>query len=314
MAKKNQTIGIFGCGLIGSSWSAYFASRGLQVHMFDAFPGVVGKGKAKAIEILNFMKKSKLMKGSVKDTSKRIFAFEKLEDWACGVDFVQECVSENYDVKFKAYRELDALLPPQVIIMSSTSGLLMTKIQEVMKHPSRALIAHPFNPPHLIPLVELVPGNKTDPAAMEKARQLFEQVQKIPVVLKKEVPGLLVNRLAGALWREAIHLVHSGVASLEDVDKAVYAGPGLRWAIMGQHMIYSIAAQHGYKDFLEKIGGGFTAYWSDMPTWTTLPPGAEEAIIKGMDEAAKGKTPDELRAYRDEMLVKLIHTIYGKAE
>lgn len=311
LSKKIPTIGVFGCGLIGSSWTAYFASRGLPVRMYDAFPGAVVKGRAKALEILAFMKKSKLIKGTVKDSAKRITTFEKIEEWSNGVDLVQESVSENYDIKFKAYAELDKTLPSSVLIMSSTSGLLISKIQSVMKHPERSLIAHPFNPPHLIPLVELVPGNKTLPANMTKARKFFESIEKIPVVLNKEVPGLLANRLAAAVWREAIHLAASGVASVEDVDKALFAGPGLRWAIMGQHMIYHLNATGGYQDFLEKIGGGFTAYWSDMPTWTKIPPKAQKAMIEGIKKASHGKSHAELSKYRDETLVKLVRAIYG---
>jgi 3-hydroxybutyryl-CoA dehydrogenase len=150
------------------------------------------------------------------------------------VQLVQESVAENYEIKQQVFKELDSYTQPDAILASSSSGLLMTPIQQVTNHPGRCLIAHPFNPPHLIPLVELVPGDKTDELTVLRMKDFYEKLGKVPVVLKKAVPGHIANRLALALWREAVDLVIQGIASVEDVDKAVSAGPGLRWAVMGR--------------------------------------------------------------------------------
>ncbi|MCX5820566.1 MAG: 3-hydroxyacyl-CoA dehydrogenase NAD-binding domain-containing protein, partial [Deltaproteobacteria bacterium] len=175
------------------------------------------------------------------------------------------------------------------------------------------LIAHPFNPPHLVPLVELVPGQKTDPAVMERVKRFFEGLGKIPVVLKREVPGHIANRLAAALWREAIDLVIQGVASVEDVDKALYAGPGIRWALMGQHQIYHLGGgEGGYGYFIDHIGKAFGAYWKEMATWSEISPESRKRLVEGVKQAMGERDAAEIARWRDEKIVGLLKVIYGK--
>jgi 3-hydroxyacyl-CoA dehydrogenase len=205
---------------------------------------------------------------------------------------------------------MDRVASPSTIIASSSSGLLMTEIQQVMNYPQRSLIAHPFNPPHLIPLVELVPGKQTDPEIIKTMYDFYQGLGKIPVVLKKEVPGHIANRLAVALWREAIELVATGVASVEDVDKALYAGPGIRWALMGQHLIYHLGGgEGGYEYFIDHIGREFEKY--QMASWTKIPEDARKAIIAGVKDSLGGRSVSELAQWRDEKLVELLKVIYG---
>src|SRR5207253_1524509 len=161
----------------------------------------------------------------------------------------------RYSVNREAHELIERFAPAEAIVASSASGLLARQMQEGLAHPERFLVAHPFNPPHLIPLVELVPGPQTSPAVLQAALGFYTSLGKTPIVLRKEVPGHIANRLAVAVWREAIDLVANGVASLEDVDKALYAGPGLRWSSMGQHMIYHVnGGPRGYAGFFEHFG------------------------------------------------------------
>jgi len=251
-----------------------------------------------------------LSSAGAKDAKARIRQSDNLEETLAGADLVQESVKEDYDTKTDLFREIEALIRPGAVIASSSSGLLMTRMQSVLKHPERSLIAHPFNPPHLVPLVELVPGDKTDPDVVESARGFFEGLGKVPVVLKKEVPGHIANRLAAALWRESIDLVASGVASVEDVDKALRAGPGLRWALMGQHLIYHLGGgEGGYRHMINHIGKSFNAYWETMPTWTQIPEAAKEQIIRGIEESVGDRSVQELSEERDRNLARILKAL-----
>jgi len=188
----------------------------------------------------------------------------------------------------------------------------MTEIQSVMKFPQRSLIAHPFNPVHLIPLVELVGGEQTDPEVISQARVFFERLGKIVVVVKKEAPGYIANRLQVALWREAIHMVLEGIGTVEDIDRALYAGPGIRWALMGQHLIYHLGGgKGGIEHFMDHLGDKCCRLWEDMATWTTIPNEAKDVLLKGIRQETHGKSIDELAQWRDERLVGLLQQIYG---
>ena len=305
-----QKIGILGTGTIGSGWAAFYASRGMEVKLFDMNPDNRDNGLKKTIQYLDDLLKFDLVDKKLVDVGRRkIQSVDCIDTLAENVDLVQESVFENYDIKKKVFAQVDKLTSPSTVIASSSSGLLMTEIQQVMNYPQRALIAHPFNPPHLIPLVELVPGKQTDPEVIKRMYDFYQEHGKIPVMLNKEVPGHIANRLAVALWREAIELVATGVASVEDVDKALYAGPGIRWALMGQHLIYHLGGgAGGYEYFIEHIGKEFEKY--KMASWDKIPEDAKEAIISGVKESLGGRSSSEIIQWRDEKLVKLLKTIY----
>ena len=285
------------------------------MRLIDSAPEVQAQAVDKAREHLASLAHCGLVAPAAHaPAAQRIEAVASVEELTDGADLIHEAATESYEVKQPLFARLDACAPPDVLLASSSSGLLMTRIQQPMSHPHRALTAHPFNPPHLVPLVELVAGDQTDPRAVEVAHAFFTGLGKIPVVLRREVAGHLANRLAAALWREALDLVASGAASVEDVDKALCAGPGLRWALMGQHLIYHLGGgEGGYAGFIEHIGESWTALWEDMPTWTQIPPEARAAAVSGVEEEVGERDLAELAAWRDEKLAALIKVIYGEA-
>ncbi len=307
-----KTVGILGAGTIGSGLASFYARCGMHVKIFDSDPETLSSAPARATANLEDMARYGLIAEQGLETARRAFEpVSTIEDVASGVDLIHESVLERYEVKAEVLASASSIAPPATVIASSSSGLLMTKMQEAITHPERSLIAHPFNPPHLVPLVELVPGKQTAPGTIAAMYSFYESAGKIPVTLKKEVPGHLANRLAAALWREAIDLVASGVASVEDVDKALYAGPGIRWAFMGQHLIYHLGGgPGGYEYFIEHVGTAFSKYWQTMSTWTEIPEEARKTVIDGIEESIRGKTLSELQAWRDEKMAKLLKVIY----
>lgn len=306
-----QNIAIIGCGLIGSSWATWFALRGLSTRLFDVDSDVCERGAERAGENLRRLVDLQVLAPEQLDVAlKNLRPMTSLSELLSDCDYVQESVREDYDTKADVYRSVEQYLPPQAIIASSSSGLMMTKMQEVLMHPGRSLIAHPFNPPHLIPLVELVPGQRTSAETVSVVKDFFLSHGKRPIVLNKEVPGHIANRLAAAVWREALALLDDDVASLEDIDAALCHGPGLRWALMGQHAIYDLGGgEGGYQAFMDGIGRSFTAYWEDMQTWTQIPESARTKAIAGTDRLREQRSPEELARWRDEKLVRLLQLL-----
>jgi carnitine 3-dehydrogenase len=306
-----QTVAVVGAGTVGAGWAAWFALHGLEVRIYDAHEATRRMVAGTVHGHLQHLVRLGLAEPA-RAAAARLQVVETLEAAATGADFVQESVLETYDAKKAVFATLDACTAPAALLASSSSGLLITEIQKAMRHPERALIAHPFNPPYLIPLVELVAGAATAPDTLARARHFFAARGKEPVVLQKEVPGHIANRLAAALWREAIDLVSQGVASVEDVDTALRAGPGIRWAVMGQHMIYHLGGgQGGYGYFIDHIGKAFEQYWETMPTWTAIPAEARRAIVAGVQEASHGRTLPELAQERDRKLAAVLQALRG---
>ncbi|MEW6753148.1 MAG: 3-hydroxyacyl-CoA dehydrogenase NAD-binding domain-containing protein [Candidatus Latescibacterota bacterium] len=303
-----QRVGIVGAGTIGASWAAFYASRGIHVSLYDADPQACARGLERAAAQLADLRRLGLLQ-----RPGRVAAAGSIEEVAAGAALVHEAVSESYEAKVPLFSRLDGVADPGTVLASSSSGLLMTRVQAEMRRPGRSLIAHPFNPPHLVPLVELVGGERTDPQTLAWARAFYAGLGKVPVVLRQEVPGHLANRLAAALWREALDLVARGVASVEDVDRALCAGPGLRWALMGQHLIYHLGGgAGGYRHFIDHIGSGWSPLWTDMATWTQIPPQARQAALDGMEEAMAGRSAAELSAWRDGKLAALLRLLDGE--
>ena len=305
-------IGIVGTGLIGTGWAAFYASKGLAVSLFDADVSARQAGRERTFTHLAFLREHRLLDADGYDRAvANVAVTDDLSEAVEDARLVQESVTERYDVKKDVFRQIDRAAKPDTILASSSSGLLISELQTVMEHPGRSLIAHPFNPPHLMPLVELVPGKQTAPAVMAAAKTLFESLGKVPVVLNREVPGHIANRLQAAVWREAIDLVLKGVASVSDVDKALAAGPGIRWAIFGPHMIFHLGGGlGGMRYFIDHVGLSFDKLWADMAAWTSLPADTTEALVAGVQEEA-GDTPlQEIARRRDEKIVQLLKAIY----
>lgn len=254
---KIQRIAVVGAGVIGASWTAFYLSKGFDVAVTDPAPGARERLDA---ALANFL-------GERAGTLASRVAFEPTLDAALeGADFVQENGPERLDFKRELYRRIDARLPAHVLVASSSSGLKMSDIQTACDaHPQRCLVAHPFNPPHLIPLVELVGGAATSADAIARAKRFYDSLGKVTIVLNKERAGHVANRLAAALFREVYYLVGEGVVSVEDADKAVSWGPGLRWGLMGQSLVYHLGGgEGGIAHFLEHLSGPMASWWNDL--------------------------------------------------
>jgi len=308
-----QTVTLVGVGTVGLGWAAFFAAKGLVVRLYDARAAAVRDAPSAVRQRLEALCDAGLMAASeVEPALARLVPAATLEDACAGAGLVQESAAEDTAVKRALFASLDRLLEPEVIIASSSSGLLISELQAGLRHPERALIAHPFHPAHLMPLVELVGGRLTAPAVVERARAFYEGLGKTAVVLRREIPGHLANRLAAAVWREAIDLVASGAASVEDVDRALCDGPGLRWAFMGPHLTYHLGGgKGGYAHFIEHVGPTFAACWRDMATWTALPAGAAAALAEGVEAEVAGRSPEELAAWRDRRLAAVLRAVRG---
>jgi carnitine 3-dehydrogenase len=311
---KVKNIGVVGTGLIGASWAAYYASKDFKVKMFDKISTAQESGLQRAIGYLDGLAQYGLIeKSRAKKMKGNISSAGSLEQAVSDADYVQESASENFEIKIPLFSEMDAIAKPDTILASSSSSLPMTQVQKSVKRPGRCVVAHPFNPPHLVPLVEIVPGNQTTAQTVEDVRTFFNSLGKMPVVLKKETTGFIANRLAAALWREAVDLVLKGVASVQDVDRALFAGPGIRWAFMGQHLIYHLGGgEGGYDYFIKHIGKAFGDIWKDMATWNEISDDAKIKLVQGMDEVMAGKKLSDVAQWRDKKIVGLLKTIYAE--
>ena len=300
-----------GAGLVGQGWATIFLSRGLEVIMQDISQEMLNESMKHILLNLKFLEtKGLVQKGSVEAGQGRIKTTTNIAD-ACGhADYVQESVPDTYEIKKRVFEEMDSAAPAHAILASSTSGLLMTDIQEVATRPERCVLVHPMLPVHLIPTVEIAGGEKTSSTTVQEAREFMERMGKSPVVLRREVPGYIINRLQAALLREAIDLVDKGIASPEEVDKAFCRGIGLRDPIVGPFLRMHIAG-NGIEDFIENFAQSYRYRWETMETWTSIPSSAIEAVVKGtksMDIVCK-KSLGEMRAWRDEMLTKILKLI-----
>jgi 3-hydroxyacyl-CoA dehydrogenase len=302
--KPVRNIAIVGTGVIGASWAAQFLAKGLQVVATDIAPGAeialrkFVKAAWPALERLG------LSPGASQSNLK--FTADLAEALA-GADLVQENGPERLDFKQKLYRQLDELLPPDVIIASSSSGIKMSDIQSgAASHPERCVIGHPFNPPHLIPLVEVVGGTKTSEQTVQRAIAFYNSIGKKAVRLNKEMPGHVANRLQGALAREVYHLIAEDVLSAADVDDALSWGPGLRWGIMGNMMLNHLGGgPGGIEHFLHQFAGPMTASWKTLGS-PVLTPELQKKLVDGVRAEVGSRSIEELEAERDEILIGLL--------
>jgi len=302
--KPIRRVAIIGTGVIGASWTALFLAKGLEVVATDVAPNAEAALKRFVEAAWPALKRLGLAPGA--SQSKLTFTPD-LPTAVKGADLVQENGPERIDFKKKLYGQLDQLLPPDVIIASSSSGLTMSEIQSgCASHPERCVIAHPFNPPHLVPLVEIVGGTKTSEETIERASKFFKSLGKQTIRLNKEVPGHVANRLQAALAREVYHLVADGVVSAADVDTALCWGPGLRWGIMGNMMLNHLGGgQGGIEHFFQQFAGPMTAWWKVLGQ-PVLTPEVQKKLIDSVHAEVGSRSIDELEAERDEMLLGLL--------
>lgn len=298
-----QRVAVVGCGTIGASWAAFYLARGFDVAASDPAPGADRRLREFIDRVWPLLDRVGVAPGAARE--RLTFA----ADVAAAVDgagFVQENGPEQEDLKVSLLAEIDAQAAPEVVIASSSSGLTMSVLQAKCVHPERCVIGHPFNPPHLIPLVEIVGGRKTSAETIERASAFYAGLGKKPVVLHREIPGHVANRLQAALWREAIHLVNEGVVSVAEVDDAVTWGPGLRWAVMGPNLIFHLGGgQGGMEHFLAHLSGPFAGWWNDLGQ-PDLTPDLRERLIAGVKVAADGRSIAELERQRDELIRQIV--------
>ncbi|MDB5480533.1 MAG: 3-hydroxyacyl-CoA dehydrogenase [Caulobacteraceae bacterium] len=304
MTQEIQRVAVIGAGVIGASWAALFLAKGLDVVATDVAPDAEAKLRSFVDAAWPDLETLGLATGA---TRARLEFKADMATAVQGADLVQENGPERLAFKQELYGALDKLLPPTTIIASSSSGLTMSAIQAGCEnHPERCLIAHPFNPPHLIPLVELVGGAATSEATIERAAAFYQGLGKRTIRLNKEVPGHVANRLAAALFREVVHLVAEDVVSVGDVDAAVSWGPGLRWGIMGPTLLYHLGGGPGGIDhWWDQFTGPMTALWGALGD-PDVTPDVRAKITAGVIEEAAGRSIEALEEHRDRELLGLL--------
>ena len=302
--KPIHRVAIIGTGVIGASWAALFLAKGLEVVATDVAPNAEAALKRFVEAAWPALKRLGLTPGA--SPSKLSFSPD-LATAVKGADLIQENGPERIDFKKRLYGQLDELLPPEVIIASSSSGLTMSEIQSGCgAHPERCVIGHPFNPPHVVPLVEIVGGAKTSEETIRRVDDFYTGLGKRTIRVHKEVPGHVANRLQSALSREVYHLVAEGVVSAADADTALSWGPGLRWGVMGSLLLNHLGGgQGGIEHFLEQFAAPMTAWWKVLGQ-PVLTPQVQKKLIDSVRAEVGSRSIDELAAQRDELLLGLI--------
>ena len=301
--KSVQRVAIVGTGTIGASWAAHFLARGFDVTATDPAPGAEAALRSYVEGAWEGVATLGLAPGASRD---RLKFTSDLQQALADADFVQENGPERPELKVKLFADIDDATPPDAIIASSSSGITMSEIQVECQHPERTVIGHPFNPPHVIPLVEVVGGKKTSPETIREAMSFYTSIGKKPILLKKELRGHVANRLQSALYREIVYLIGEGVLDVADADDAVSWGPGLRWGVMGPNLLWHLGGgQGGIQHFMDTLMPRMVAGWPGLGN-PELTPELAQQIVKGVLEEADGKSIEELEAERDKMLFGLI--------
>ncbi|WP_341702209.1 3-hydroxyacyl-CoA dehydrogenase NAD-binding domain-containing protein [Ferrovibrio sp.] len=297
MSDPVKTVAIVGCGTVGASWAALFLAYGIDVQATDPAP------EAERY-LRDFAVRAGAQLAELGLTGQGRLGFTpRLAEALQGADFVQENAPEKEELKQALLAEIDDLLPPAVIVAGSTSSLLRSRLVVRCRHPGRHITAHPFNPPHLVPLVELVGEDAT---VVAQAADFYRRVGRRPVVLGREMPGHIANRLASAVWREAVYLVEQGVASVADIDAAMAYGPGMRWTVMGPHMTYHLGGgPGGIAHYLDHLGASQVRRWQSLGS-PSFDAATRAALVQGVDEEAAGRPVEELEAARDAALIALL--------
>src|ERR1700689_2747035 len=308
MARKKQiqNIAIVGTGVIGASWAALYLARGFNVIATDPAPNA----EANLLRFIDAAWKDLQVIGLSPNASREHLQFTTdMKKALSNADLVQENGPERQDFKIKLFADMDAATPEDSIIASSSSGLTMSVMQSACKHPERCVTGHPFNPPHVIPLVEVVAGARTSPETVERAISFYTSIGKKPIHVRKEVVGHVANRLQAALYREIVYLIEQGVLDVADSDVAVCWGPGLRWGLMGPNLLFHLGGgPGGIQHFMEHLSGPVATWWKDLGKITDFSPEVKQTIMDGVLKEANGRSIDELERERDTMLLELLAT------
>jgi carnitine 3-dehydrogenase len=296
-------VAIAGCGLIGASWAAYFLAHGLDVVATDPAPGAETRLREAVEKYWPVLERI----GLAEDASKERLRFEAdLSIAVKDAGFVQESGPERLDIKRTLIGEIDAAAKADALIATSSSGLLASDIQDAARHPERVLVGHPFNPPHLIPLVEVVGGKLTSAAAIDLALKFYAAIGKKPIHIRKEMKGHIANRLQAALWQEAFFLVDQGVASVADIDAAIAWGPGLRWALLGPFLNLHLAGGDGGIAYLmDHLGAPIESWMRDLGE-ISLSEKMKTEVVRGVGAELEGRDLSAMVSRRDDVLLALL--------
>jgi carnitine 3-dehydrogenase len=301
--KPIRRIAIVGTGVIGASWAAQYLARGFDVVATDPAPNAEANLRKYVDDAWAVLTSIGLSPGGSRD---RLEFTTDMKKALANADFVQENGPERVDFKIKLYADMDTVTPPDSLIASSSSSLTMSVVQSKCQHPERCVIGHPFNPPHVIPLVEVVGGAKTSPAAIDKAMAFYKSIGKRAILLRKEVPGHVANRLQSALYREVLYLIEQGVLSVADADDAVSWGPGLRWGVMGPSLQFHLGGgAGGIQHFIDHLLPAMEPLWKALGT-PGLTPEFKQRLADGVREEAAGRSVAQLAEAENDVLVGLL--------
>ena len=299
---KITKVAVIGTGVIGIGWIIRLLAHDIKVFTFD-------KKLNQKNNLINEIKRAspfvKKLFNKKNINLNNLKLFTSLRNAVKDADFIQECVPENYRLKTQLINQISNNCKPSVIISSSSSGLLPSKIFSKCKNKKRGIIGHPFNPVYLLPLVEIVPGKKTSSKSLNVANKFYKSISMNPIILKKELPGYLSDRLQEALWREALHIINEGYATTEDLDRAIEDGPGLRYSLMGTFLTFHLAGgKAGMKHMLEQFGPALKLPWTKLKA-PKLTKKLSSRLISGTKKQSRGKSINNLSNIRDEYLVNL---------
>lgn len=301
-----RTVAAIGAGVIGAGWVAAFLGSGRSVRLFDPAEGAGERTRAHVAGAWDQMVELGLAQAG-DDWADRLTVHVDLAEALDGADFVQESTPERPELKRALFVDLDRLVPADVLVASSTSSLPISELQAGLASASRFVLGHPFNPVHLIPLVEVGSGDATAPEVVDIALAFYASIGKQPIRLQREIFGHIGNRLTSAMFREAVRLVAEGYASVEDIDKAIRFGPALKWAIQGQFTTFHTSGgAGGLAEFLPKFAPGIIQRWSNMADPQLADKGLQALLVRQMEEAAHGRSVAEIAAYQDEKLMGML--------
>src|SRR6266571_2537351 len=301
--KPIHRIAIVGTGVIGASWAAQYLARGFDVVATDPAPNAEANLRKYVDEAWGQLEAIGLSSGATRD---RLTFTPDMKAALAQADLVQENAPERPEFKIKLFADMEATLPVDSIIASSSSGITPSVMQSKCKHPERVLVGHPFNPPHIIPLVEVVGGAKTAPEAIQQAMAFYASIGKKPIQLRKELPGHVANRLQAALYREMLYLIEQGVLSVDDTDVAVSYGPGLRWGVMGQSLQWHLGGgEGGIKHFMDHLMEPLAGMMKVLGT-PNITPHLKQTIIDGVLHEAAGRSVAQLATKENEVIIGLL--------
>ena len=299
---KIKKVAVIGTGVIGAGWIIRCLAHNKIVYAFDK-DLKLKKNLVKEIKRTWPFVKKLFNKKTL--NLKNFKYFTSIEDTLKDADFIQECATENYSLKTKLMSSISKYSKKNAIIASSSSGLLPSRIFSKCKYPERGLIGHPFNPVYLLPAVEIVPGKKTSKKFINQAKKFYQSISMNPIMIKKELPGYLSDRLQEALWREGLHIINEGYATTKDLDRAIEDGPGLRWSLMGTFLTFHLAGgKSGMKHMLEQFGPALKLPWTKLKA-PNLSKKLINRLVEGTKKQSKGKTVAKISNIRDEYLVEL---------